>query len=54
MKNLNTITTLGLFLIIVFALIQILKFYGVGVDIFGSYLFFYLFLLICIYLLANN
>lgn len=54
MKNLNIITSLGLFLVITFSLIQILSFYGVSVNIFGSYLFFYLFLLLCIYFLSNN
>ena len=50
----NIITTLGIFLIIAYSLMQILEFYGVGIDIFGSYFMFYLFLLISMYVLHTN
>mgnify|MGYP001034807967 CR=1 FL=1 len=54
MKNLSFLTTLGFFVILTFSLIQLLQFYGVGVDIFGSYFAFYLFLILSIYILSNK
>lgn len=54
MGHTSIITSLGFFFILVYSLIQILQFYGVGVDIFGSYLFFYLFLLLSIYVLSDG
>ena len=54
MKHLGIITAIGLFIIIVYSLMQVLEFYGMGIDIFGSYLFFYLFLIISIYILDLN
>jgi hypothetical protein len=54
MKHLSLITSLGFFIILLFTLIKLLDFYGVGVDIFGSYFAFYLFLILSIFILANK
>jgi hypothetical protein len=50
----NKITLLGLSTIFVYCLIQILKFYGVTSDVYGIYIYFYLFILISIFILPND
>ncbi len=40
----TTITFLGIFAIVLYALLQLLKFYGVGQDVYFPYLFFFLLL----------
>ena len=42
----NTITLIGLSIIFLYSLIQILKFYGIGEDVYGVYILFYIFILI--------
>jgi hypothetical protein len=46
-KNMSKITIFGLSLIIIYTITKILNFYGIGVEKYGSYLVFYIFLLIC-------
>lgn len=50
----SSITLLGLSIIFLYSLIQILKFYGIGEDAYGSYVMFYIFILLCIFILPNN
>lgn len=50
----NPITLIGLTIIFFYSLIQILKFYGVGEDIYGIYLLFYIFIILCILILPND
>jgi hypothetical protein len=50
----NTITLIGLTLIFLYSLIQIFKFYGIGQEIYGIYLMFYIFIIISILVLPNN
>jgi hypothetical protein len=50
----NTITLLGISAIFFYSIIQILKFYGIGEDIYGMYISFYIFLLISIFVLPNG
>lgn len=50
----NPITLIGLSIVFFYSLIQIFKFYGVGEDIYGIYLLFYIFIIICILVLPNN
>jgi hypothetical protein len=50
----NIITLLGISILIFYSLIQILKFYGVGSDVYGIYLYFYIFIIISILILPNQ
>lgn len=50
----NPITLIGLSIVFFYSLIQIFKFYGVGEDVYGIYLLFYIFIIICILVLPNN
>ena len=50
----NTITLLGLSIIFFYSLTQILKFYGIGEDVYGTYLLFYIFIILCILILPND
>jgi hypothetical protein len=48
------ITIIGFSLIFLYIIIQILKFYGVSSDEYGTYIGFYLFLLLSILILPNS
>ena len=50
----STITNIGISIILIYSIIQILNFYGVGVNIYGSYLAFYIFLLLSTYVLPKE
>jgi hypothetical protein len=50
----NTITLLGLSIIFFYCITQVLNFYGVGQDVYGVYVLFYLFLIICMLVLPNE
>ena len=50
----NNITLLGVSLIFFYSLTQILKFYGVGEEVYGYYLIFYAFMLVSIVVLPNE
>jgi hypothetical protein len=50
----NTITLLGLSIIFFYSLTQILKFYGVGEDVYGVYILFYIMIIISILVLPNE
>ena len=50
----NAITLIGLSIIFFYSLTQILKFYGVGEDVYGVYILFYIFIIISILVLPNN
>ena len=50
----SPITLIGLSIVFFYSLIQIFKFYGVGEDVYGIYLLFYIFIIICILVLPNN
>ena len=52
--NMNKITILGITILIIYSVIKILKFYGVGVDVYGAYLVFYIFLLACFYIFNSD
>lgn len=54
MNTSSTITTLGLSLLLIYGLTKVLDFYGIGINMYGSYLAFYLFLLISVFILPNN
>ena len=53
-----SITTLislfGFSLVFTYVIVNILEFYGVGINVYGSYIGFYLFLLVSIFVLPND
>ena len=50
----NPITLIGLSIIIFYILSQVLNFYGVGEDVYGIYILFYMFITLCILILTND
>jgi hypothetical protein len=50
----SNITLLGISLIFFYSISQILKFYGVGEEVYGYYLIFYAFMLLSILILPNE
>ena len=54
MTDMNKITTFGIAILIIYSVTSILNFYGVGVDKYGSYLVFYIFLLLCYYIFNSE
>jgi hypothetical protein len=50
----NPVTLIGLSIIFFYSLTQVLNFYGVGEDVYGVYLLFYIFIILCILILPNN
>ena len=50
----DSITMIGLTIIFFYCLTKILKFYGVGEDVYGVYLLFYIFIILCILILPND
>lgn len=48
------ITIFGLFLLLIYGLMKILEFYGIGVNVYGSYIAFYFFLLLTYFVLPRN
>jgi len=54
MKFESIITWLGVSILITFCVTQILNFYGIGVNVYGSYIAFYLFLLISTFVLPTS
>ena len=50
----NPITLIGISIIFFYSLTQIMKFYGVGEDVYGIYLLFYIFIVISTLILPND
>lgn len=48
------ITLLGISIIFFYSLTQILKFYGVGEDVYGIYILFYILIIISMMILPNE
>lgn len=48
------ITYLGVSLILYYSLTKILNFYGIGQDVYGVYVLFYVLIMICILILPSN
>jgi hypothetical protein len=48
------ITYLGVSLILYYSLTKILNFYGIGQDVYGIYVLFYILIMICILILPSN
>ncbi len=50
----NPITLVGLSIIFFYSLTQVLKFYGISEDVYGVYILFYIFIILCILILPND
>jgi hypothetical protein len=50
----NPITIIGLSVIFFYSITQVLNFYGIGQDVYGVYILFYIFLILCILILPND
>ena len=48
------ITTLGIAILLIYGITRILEFYGIGINVYGSYVAFYLFILITSYVLPRE
>ena len=52
--NTTLLTTAGISLLIIYGLTKIFDFYGIGINVYGSYIAFYIFLLISVFVLPNT
>ena len=50
----SIITTLGISILLVYGLTTILEFYGIGINVYGSYIAFYFFILISLFILPRE
>jgi uncharacterized membrane protein len=50
----NPVTLIGLSIIFFYSLTQVLNFYGITEDIYGVYILFYIFIILCILILPND
>ena len=50
----NPITLIGISIIFFYSATQILKFYGVGEDVYGIYVLFYILIIISVLILPNE
>lgn len=50
----NPITLIGLSIVFFYSLTQILNFYGLSEDVYGVYVLFYIFIIMCILILPND
>ena len=53
MKPTTIITTIGLFLIFIYSVRTMLRFYGFAINDYGTYLAFYAFLLVSLFMLPR-
>ena len=54
MKASQTITLIGVSVIFIYILVQLLTFYGIGSDSYGTYIAFYAFILLSVVILPNS
>ena len=52
--NSGSITNIGISVILLYSIIQILNFYGVGINIYGTYVAFYIFLFLSTFILPQE
>ncbi len=50
----STITILGISILLVYGITRILEFYGIGINVYGSYIAFYFFILISSFILPRD
>ena len=54
MSATTIITTLGISILVIYGITRILEFYGIGINVYGSYMAFYFFLLITSFVLPRD
>jgi len=54
MSSNNNITIIGIFIIIIYSVKSIAEFYGFNISTYGSYIIFYIFLLVSYLILPHN
>jgi hypothetical protein len=54
MKSTTIITILSISILLVYGLTKIMEFYGIGINVYGSYIAFYFFLLLTAFILPRN
>ena len=54
MKSTTIITILSISILLVYGLTRIMEFYGIGINVYGSYIAFYFFLLLTAFILPRN
>jgi hypothetical protein len=54
MKQFTNITIFGLFILLVYGITRLLNFYGIGINVYGSYIAFYVFIFITAFILPRN
>ena len=50
----SAITTVGISILLVYVLTRVLEFYGIGINVYGSYMAFYMFIMISLFILPRN
>ena len=53
-KNMSKVTIFGFTILTIYTITKILNFYGIGVDKYGPYLMFYVFLILCVNILTTE
>jgi hypothetical protein len=53
-QGISKITIFGITVLLIYTMTNILNFYGIGVDKYGAYLMFYIFLLFCYFILDRD
>ncbi len=48
-ESMSGLTAFGLTMLIIYAITRVLNFYEIGANVYGSYLVFYIFLIIAVY-----
>jgi hypothetical protein len=54
MSSSSIITTLGLSILLVYGITKLLEFYGIGSNIYGTYIAFYFFIIISSFILPRQ
>jgi len=54
MKAGSIISILCIALLLIYGITRILEFYGIGINVYGSYIAFYIFILVSIFVLPHN
>lgn len=50
----SMVTILGISFLLFYGVTKILEFYGIGINVYGSYIAFYVFILISLFILPRN
>jgi len=50
----NSITLIGVSIIFLYILLQVLNYYGINEHVYGIYVLFYIFVILCILILPND